>query len=129
MTWQKGQSGNPAGRPAGSGEVARLRERIAEHIPEIIEKQVELAKLGDSQAARMLLERVIPPMRAIEGAASIDLVDGSLTDQGRAVFAALASGSLSPTQGAAVITALGGLAKIMETDELARRVDALEKRT
>lgn len=126
--WQKGQSGNPGGRSPGTGEVARLRAQIAEHLPEIIEKQVELAKGGDSQAARLLLERVIPPMRPVEGAAPIDMVEGSLTEQGRAVFAALASGALAPTQGAAVITALGGLAKIMETDELARRVAALEER-
>ena len=32
-----GESGNPAGRRPGSGEVARLRAAIAEHLPSLIQ--------------------------------------------------------------------------------------------
>jgi len=31
--WKAGQSGNPAGRPAGVGEVSKVRAAIAERIP------------------------------------------------------------------------------------------------
>lgn len=62
--WQPGQSGNPAGRKPGSGEVAALRAGIREHVPAIVQKLVEAALAGDTGAARLLLERVIPPMKA-----------------------------------------------------------------
>ena len=37
----KGQSGNPAGRPKGTGSVKRTREALQSHAPEIIEKLME----------------------------------------------------------------------------------------
>ena len=59
--WKAGESGNPNGRPPGTGEVAKLRDSIAAHVPEIIVQLVAKAKEGDAQAARLLLERVLPP--------------------------------------------------------------------
>ena len=64
--WQPGESGNPSGRRPGSGEVAKLRAAIAEHLPAIVAQLVEAAKAGDVQAVRLLLERVIPPVKAAE---------------------------------------------------------------
>ena len=48
------------------GRQAKLRQDITAHLPEIITQLVEKAKYGDTQAARLLLERVLPPMKAIE---------------------------------------------------------------
>ena len=124
--WKPGQSGNPAGRKPGSGTVAKLRESIAQHIPDIVAKLVELAKGGDAQAARLLIERVIPPIKAMELAAPMAMPDGTLTEQGRAVVAAAGAGVLAPGQAAQLLAGLGALAKLIETDELAARVAALE---
>ena len=126
--WKPGESGNPAGRPAGSGEIARLRAAIAEHVPAIIDNLKAAALDGDVSAARLLLERVIPPIKATEEAVSLALPDGSLTEQGRAVIGAIASGDLAPSQGAALLASLGTLAKLTEADELERRIEALEAR-
>ena len=128
MAWKPGQSGNPQGKPRGSGEVAKLRLSIAKHIPAIVKKLVERAKEGDSAAARLLLERVLPPVKAAEQAAPIDLPAGSLTDQGRAVLAAAGTGELAPGQAAQLLAGLGSLAKLVETDELAARIAALESK-
>lgn len=57
--------------------------------------------------------------------------DGSgptLTEQGRAVVASVATGQLSPGQGAALISSLGTLGKLTETEELEARIAALEKK-
>ena len=35
--WKKGQSGNPAGRPKGTGEVAKIRAAIAKQLPALLE--------------------------------------------------------------------------------------------
>ena len=124
--WQPGQSGNPAGRKPGTGEVARLRAAIAEHVPPIIAKLTAAALAGDVGAARLLLERVISPLKASEELAALALPDGTLTEQGRAVLGAVAVGDLAPGQGAALLASLGTLAKIREGDELESRIAALE---
>lgn len=126
--WPKGKSGNPRGRRPGSGEVARLRTAIGEHVQPIIERLVAAALQGDTGAARLLLERVCPPLKATEEAAPLALPDGTLTEQGRAVLGAVAAGDLAPGQGAALLGAIGTLARVVELDELARRVAVLESK-
>jgi hypothetical protein len=129
-SWKPGKSGNPRGRKPGTGEVAKLRKEIAEHIPDIVTQLVTKAKAGDVGAARLLLERVLPAVKPVEAAAPVALPeDGTLTDKGAAVLAAVAAGDLAPGQGAALLAALGTLAKVAEVDELQRRIEALEDRT
>jgi hypothetical protein len=127
--WKPGQSGNPSGRKPGTGQIAKLRETIAQSIPELLENLIEKARDGDVQAARLLIERVIPPMRAAELAQPLTLPDGSLTDQGRAVLRSVAAGELAPGQGAQLLSAIAALGRTTEIDELARRLDALEQAT
>lgn len=124
--WQPGQSGNPKGKTPGSGELQRLRASIAPEVPGILAGLVTAAKAGDTQAARLILERVLPALKAVEPAQALSLPDGSLTDQGRAVLASVAAGELAPGQGAALLGAIGTLARVSEIDELAARVAALE---
>ena len=124
--WKPGQSGNPKGRPAGSGEVAKLRAAIAGQVPAILESLTAAAIAGDVAASRLILERVLPPLKAAEQTQPLSLPDGTLTDQGRAVLAAVAAGELAPGQGAALLGAIGTLARVAEVDELARRIEALE---
>ena len=106
--------------------MARLRAAIGDNVPAIIERLTAAALAGDVGAARLLLERVIAPLKASEEAAPLALPDGTLTEQGRAVVAAAAAGTLAPGQAAALLASLGTLAKLTEADELARRVAALE---
>ena len=90
--WKPGQSGNPKGRPAGTGEVAKLRAAIADRVPELLAAMMARALDGDVGAARLLLERAIAPLKAAEQPQALSLPDGTLTDQGRAVLAAVAAG-------------------------------------
>lgn len=126
--WKPGQSGNPKGRSPGAGEVAKLRAGIAEHVPAIVDRLVEAARGGDVQAARILLERVLPPMKATEQAVPVKLGGETLTERGRAVLEAVESGELAPGQAAALLSGLGTLARVAEVDELEARITALEAR-
>lgn len=126
--WKPGQSGNPNGRPPGSSEAGRLRAAISQDIPEIIAVMVEKAKGGDAQAARLLLERVLPPVKATEATVEIELPPGAtLTEQGEAIVRAVAGGLLAPGQAGALLTGLGNVARLKEVDELTQRLEALEK--
>jgi hypothetical protein len=125
--WKPGQSGNPKGRPKGSGDVALLRSAIAAQLPQLLEAMLQRALDGDVGAARLLLERTVAPLKAVEPPQPLALPDGSLTEQGRAVLASVAAGELAPGQGAALVGAIGALARVTEIDELAARVAALER--
>lgn len=106
---------------------SKLRAEISQHVPEIITKLAKQAKAGDVGAARLLLERACPAVKPIEQSEAIDLTGDTLSEQGRSAIAALASGQLAPAQAAQFMTALAGLAKLIETDELERRIAALEQ--
>ena len=124
--WKSGTSGNPQGRKPGTGKVAKLRAAIADSVPAIVASLTTAALAGDVGAARLLMERVIAPLKAAEVAAPLALPDGTPTEQGRAVMAAVAAGELAPGQGAALLAALGVLVKLAESDELARRISLIE---
>lgn len=126
--WKPGQSGNPKGKPKGCGAVQKLREAIGLHVPAVLERLRQQALDGDVQAARLLLERFIPPMKPVEQPSPLTLPDGSLTDQGCAVLEAVGAGELAPGQGAQLITAIGALARVAEIDELEQRIKNLEEK-
>jgi len=127
--WVKGQSGNPKGRPPGRSPITRMRESLTADIPEILAALVIQAKAGDPQAARLILERVLPTVKATEQPTAIQIpAGGTLTAQGRAVLAAVSSGALAPGQGSQLIAAIGTLARVAEIDELETRIAALESK-
>ena len=117
------------GRPHGRGPVAEMRAALATDLDKIISSLKAQALAGDPQAIRIILDRVLPALRPVDMPTVLALpVDGTLADQARAVVQAAADGDLAPTQAAQIVTALGGVAKIVETTELVRRIEALEAR-
>ncbi len=124
--------GNKAspGRPPGRGPVAELRATLATDLDKIIDTLRTQALAGDAQAIRIILDRVLPALRPVEMPTTLELpADGTLADQARAVVQAAANGNLAPAQAAQIVTALGGVAKIIETTELVSRIEALEARS
>ena len=125
--WLPGASGNPAGRPAGSGHVARLRAELAQELPGIIESLLRQAKGGDVAAIRVVLDRVIPPLKAVDAPLSLELPEGGFTSQGRAIVASAASGEVSAQEAAQLVAAISNLARVEALDELVKRVERLEQ--
>lgn len=125
--WKAGQSGNPKGRPPGVSAITKMRESLSGDVPAILARLVAAAKDGDVQAARLILERVLPPLKGIEQPVTLSLPDGgTLTAKADAVLSAAAVGNLAPGQAAQLISALGAMAKITEIDDLNARITKLE---
>lgn len=124
----KGQSGNPAGRPKGSGLSAQLRAAIEQDAPSIIKTMIEQAKAGDMQAAKALLDRVLPALKPESQAIHLpELVAApTLADKGKAAIDAAGAGDIAPSAASDMVSAIAGLAKIIETTELQKRLEALE---
>ncbi len=125
--FKPGQSGNPKGRPKSALTATDLRQRLARDAEQIIDSVVQAALNGDTQAARLVLERIVPAIKPTEQTVEIAMPDdANLTEQGRVVLAAVADGQLAPGQGSALLSGIGTLARVAEIDELAARVAALE---
>ena len=123
----KGQSGNPADRPPGAeNKVSRLRRMIADRIPDVVNTLIEAATAGDVQAARLLLERCLPLVKAGYEPVILQHSGTSLTEQGAAVIRAMTQGEISPDAGGAMLQALMAQSKLVESQELVGRLEALE---
>lgn len=127
MPFKKGQSGNPTGRPRGIANRNSLRDSLSEDISHILQMLVKQALDGDVGAAKLLLDRVLPPLRPVDEPITLLLGDG-LAESGWNLWRALSDGRITPDQTAKMMTALGTLARIIESDELAQRVTVLEEK-
>jgi hypothetical protein len=128
--WKAGQSGNPAGKKKGTRNKATLLalavlEKDVKAIAQVI---TEAALRGDMQAARMVIERLIPLIR--ERPISVDLPDTStiegVAQAQAAILQAVATGELLPSEGATLAGIAEARRKALETQELEARIAALE---
>ena len=123
--FSKGNTASP-GRTPGRSKVAELREKLAQDVDAVICIVRAQALAGDPQAIQLLLNRVLPSLRPVELPTPLNLPEGNLAHQAHAVVQAVANGDIAPSQAAQIITALGGVAKIIETTDLLDRITKLE---
>jgi hypothetical protein len=129
--FSKGVSGNPAGRPPGSRNKSTLlwEEMLDGQAPALLQKVIDLALKGDPTALRLCLERISPPRKE-------RLIDLSLPriTEGRHASAALTSilsaaaeGRITPGEAETLARTVEIHTRIIETEDLARRLDGLER--
>ena len=128
--WKPGQSGNPKGRPPGSRNRVTLVALAAmeEGAAAIAKKIVEMAKQGDMSAARLVLERLVPPAK--ERPIFLSLPDtgsaGGVAQAQAAILQAVAAGDILPGEAATLAGIVEARRKAVETQELEARISALE---
>lgn len=129
--FKPGTSGNPRGKPAGTRSrstqlLTALMEGGAEEITKAV---IDAARGGDLTAAKIVLDRLIPPAR--ERPIQVDLPDTKTADgisaAQAAILQAVAGGHLLPGEAATLSGIVESRRKAIETQELSDRITALEE--
>jgi hypothetical protein len=120
-------SGNPAGR-IGSGLGEKFRSAMAEELPELIKKALELAKGGDVAALALCFKHAIAVPKPVSPPVTLSSipVNATLTQLATAVVDAAAKGEMSTEQAASLLNGIGAVARVKEVDELKSRIDMIE---
>jgi hypothetical protein len=105
----------------------QLRAQVEHLLPEIIQVLATKARNGDIGAARLLLERVMPAVKPVEAPQALQISGDGLSGKAKSIVALAASGEVSIGSAAQLVSALSTVAKLIEVDDLLKRVDALEK--
>lgn len=84
-------------------------------------------KAGDSQALNIWANRVLPQPKSTMEPVKFKLPPkGSILEKCEAVLQAIADGQLPPDIGLNMITALGAIQKVIESEELAKQLEELK---
>ena len=129
--FKPGQSGNPAGKRRGTrSHATRLVERLIEGEAEgLVQTAIDLAKERNIDALRLCISRLCPPRRSraikikfstIHNAEDVKKVHFE-------VLQAVASGKITPEEGATIAGLLESTRKAIETSEHENRISELEK--
>jgi hypothetical protein len=130
--FEKGKSGNPDGRPHGiTDKRSELLGLLKPHAPALIQKVVDLALDGDTNALRLCMERLIPKAKD----ETINLVIKAddftkpelLLNINSLVINAVSKGELTPEEGKTITGIVEAQRKLVETTNLNGRISALEQ--
>jgi hypothetical protein len=131
MQFQKGESGNPLGRPKGArNKLTLLAESLFEGDADaLVRKLIEVAKSGDVGALRLCIDRICPPQR--DRTVAIELPP--MTTAADAVAAmgvimqAIGAGDLGAREARELTNVVAGFSQTITTAQLESRLDEIEK--
>ncbi len=129
--FQKGQSGNPAGRPQGSRHKATLAmETLLDGEAEnITRRAVDLALEGDSAALRLCMERLLPSRKSRPIRIDLPKIEtpADVSNALSVVVAAVSDGSLDPDDAESLSRIVEVKRRSLETLEMESRLSKLEE--
>jgi Family of unknown function (DUF5681) len=130
--WEKGQSGNPRGKPRGARNRATLlAEALLDGEAEALaRKAVEKALEGEGMALRLCLERVLPARkdRPVSFALPCIASAGDAAKAMGALLAAVAAGNLTPSEAGELSKIVDAYVEALQVSEFEQRLKALEER-
>jgi hypothetical protein len=130
MTYQPGQSGNPAGRAAGSRnrKTIAMEEAFFAQADALVQNVVKRAMAGEPAAMRLCMERVLPVGRGRP--LPIDLPTVRSADDAQAAAAvitgALKEGAISAREAVDLLRVVEGLTRLAGAVEIVRKIARTE---
>jgi len=126
--FQKGESGNPHGRPRGvQDRRTALRRALEGRADELLAKAVEEALTGNSAVLVALLSRLIPSLKPETVFLQKVNPEGTLSEQAAQIVSSALAGQISPSTASELLASLANAQRIKEADELEVRIDRLER--
>jgi hypothetical protein len=133
MPFQKGECGNPAGRPRGSRNRATLLMEglLADDAEAIGRKAIEMAKQGDMAAIRLCMDRLAPPRKGEPVAIDLPPLDKPADSVAAAatIVAAVAAGEVTPSEAAELAKVIDVYVRAIATKAFDERLTKLEATT
>ena len=124
----KGGAREGAGRKKGSGQAAHYRTMLEPYAEQLIQQVVDLAKGGDMAALKLCFDRLCAPLRPTDRLITIYGMENckELSEKGDLILTSVATAKITPSEASSLMTAISIQAKIVEADELEKRVAELE---
>jgi hypothetical protein len=130
MQFQKGQSGNPAGRPRGArNRTTMLMQNLLAGRAEVIgQKLVELAESGDIAAIRICMDRLAPARKDEPVVVELPPLETAADSVAAAatIVAAVAAGDLTASEAADLAKVVDIYVRALETKGFEERFAKLE---
>jgi len=126
--YQKGESGNPQGRPRGvQDRRTALRRALEGRADELLAKAVEEALKGNSAVLIALLSRLIPNLKPESVFLEKVNPEGTLSERAAQIVSSTLAGQISPSTTSELLASLANVQRIKEADELEARIGRLER--
>ncbi len=127
--FNKGQSGNPGGRPKGRTNpiLASIKKEFGGE-PGFWNHVAKAAKEGDQNCLNLLAARVRPPFKARSVCVELNIKGDSARDYTSGVLSAVAGGRLPPDEAASLLGAILAGDRLEKLEELEQRVNQLVER-
>ena len=123
------RAGNPGRKPGSKNRTTLVAEALLkDEETALVRKAIELAKAGDVQMLKFLLDRILPKERSVHVDLppmdhASDAVDGLGT-----IIDAVGTGRITPSEGSALASLVDAYARSINVTDLELRLDNIEKK-
>jgi hypothetical protein len=123
------EKGNGGRKPGSKNRTTLVAEALlkGEEV-ELVRKAIELAKAGDVQMLKFLLDRILPKDRSVRVDVPPMKHASDAIDALGALIDAVGAGQIAPTEGSALASLVVARARMINDAEVNLRLDDIEKR-